>query len=165
MLTVSIHAETHLQLCPPYNKSTLRRTTGCNTYYWVPYHQTNSLRRIHICQRRSLLVLTAESLPEEYTTDMVYPMRKTTTTHVDGKDIPSRQIEDDVLQPGAANNNPAGLTGNAAWPGYTDVIIRPTQSLQTQRIPGTCQAQMGTVYNLLGRSRPVPRAYSASSSI
>ena len=38
MLTFSFHAETPLQVCPTYSRSTLRRTTGGNTDYWEFYH-------------------------------------------------------------------------------------------------------------------------------
>ena len=127
MLTFSIHTDTPLLVCSTYSKPTLRRTTGCNTDYWDFYHQAKARRRVHRCQRRSFFVPTTKTLPDMYTTDMVYPVRKTTITHVYGKEIPPRQTEDDLLQPGAANNDPSGRTRTVAWTWYTHFIVRATQ--------------------------------------
>ena len=63
MLTFSIHAEKPSQACPTYSKSTLGRTTGGNTDYWEFYHQSNTHRRVHICQRRARSVPTSKTIP------------------------------------------------------------------------------------------------------
>ena len=84
-------------------------------------HQTNTSGRIRIRQRRALFVPTSKTLPEEHTTDMVYPARKTTTTHASGTEIPKIRIEDDLRHPNAAKKNPAELPRGT---GYTDFAVR-----------------------------------------
>ena len=125
MLTFSVYAETPLQVCPTYSRSTLRRTIGGNTDYWEFYHQTNTLRRVHICQRRALFVPTTETLPEEYSPDMVYSTRKTTITDSNGTEIPKIHIEDDLRHLNSAKKVPAELPAGATWTGFTDFSVIP----------------------------------------
>ena len=63
MITSSVHAEPPLHVCPMYIKSTLKRTTGGNTECWEFYNQSNTLRRVHRCHIRALIVPTSNTFP------------------------------------------------------------------------------------------------------
>ena len=139
MLTFSIHAETPLQASPTYSKSTLRRTTGGNTYYLGPLptdqHSQNNTR-----------------MPEKIT------LRSNSRNA-------TRSVHD-LLQPVASKKIPAGLTGKVAWTSYTYFIIRPMQFFSsTTHSRKVAKCREGTLDNFLGSSRTVPRTPSNSSSI
>ena len=53
------------------------------------------------------------TLPYEYTTGMLYPMRKTTGTHAHGALIPNTHVEDDLRHPNTANKVLEGLPEGA----------------------------------------------------
>ena len=109
MLTFSIHAETPLQASPTYSKSTLRRTTGGNTYYLGP-------------------------LPTDQHSQNNTRMSGNITLRSNSRNA-TRSVHD-LLQPVASKKIPAGLTGKVAWTSYTYFIIRPMQFFHQQRIPG-----------------------------